>query len=67
MNISDKYIRAERRETIAKTLGLTQPEMDQLEAYVDWAEESGTYYGRRDWFEKRHNKIKDRLGMPGDY
>ena len=67
MNISDKYLRRERRQRIASDLGISEAEMNQLESYIEWAEESGVYYGRKDHFEKRHRNIKDRFGMSGDY
>ena len=47
----------------AEKLGLTETEWDQLRAYVRWAEESGTYYGRKDQFDKRHTNIRRAVGI----
>lgn len=37
---------------------LTLTELEQLRAYVDWTERRGSYYGYKERFDKRHEKIK---------
>lgn len=32
--------------------------LKQMLAYVEWAEEEGSYYGNRDNFDKRHKLLK---------
>lgn len=54
---------ATRTKWIAKDFDLTVTELEQLRSYVEWAEESGVYYDRKDYFEKRHKRIRERLGM----
>ena len=52
-----------RTKWIAKDFDLTLTELEQLRRYVEWAEESGVYYDRKDYFDKRHYRIRERLGM----
>ena len=33
----------------------------QLYSYLRWAEEEGTYYGQKRYFEKRHAELKEWL------
>lgn len=40
---------------------LSSAEIEQLRAYVVWAEREGTYYGNRRTFDNRHKRIKDYL------
>lgn len=62
----DEYIRKLRQSHISEKLGLTSTELDQLQTYVRWAEQEGAYYGRKDWFDKRHRRILEVLGMSED-
>jgi hypothetical protein len=36
---------------------LTYADMAQLAAYAAWAAMEGTYYGNREQFDKRHEKL----------
>ena len=39
--------------------GLRKTHFDQLLNYIIWCEEDGTYYGRKDYFDKRHKELKE--------
>jgi hypothetical protein len=48
---------------LAKKFGLTPSQLDQLQVYVEWAEDEGCYYGNRKQFTDRHCAIRNALGM----
>lgn len=39
-------------------VGLRKTHFEQLQAYLDWAEDSRVYYGNKKQFDKRHKDIK---------
>jgi hypothetical protein len=43
--------------------GLRATHFEQLQIYLEWAEEEGTYYGNQEQFSKRHEEIKKWLGL----
>lgn len=42
-------------------LNLKKTELEQLLQYCKWAKRSGDYYGNKEYFWKRHNKIVEEL------
>jgi len=38
--------------------GLRKTHLHQLNAYIEWAEQQGIYYGPKDQFMKRHADLK---------
>lgn len=42
----------------ANIAGLRKAHFEQLQAYLEWAENSGTYYGNKKQFNNRHKEIK---------
>ena len=39
--------------------GMRETHFEQLQSYIEWAEESGVYYGQKRYFDKRHEEIKE--------
>jgi hypothetical protein len=45
------------------SLGLKRTEIEQIKAYIRWAEESGVYWKPREQFMNRHKNIKRAFEM----
>jgi len=46
---------------ITKIIKFTSAELSQLKSYIEWAKESGVYYGNKEQFLERHESIKRKL------
>jgi len=54
--------RAKLKEDDVSKLDWTLPELNQLMAYCQWAENEGAYYGNKSQFLNRHTAIVVKLG-----